>query len=211
MACETNERPVDLHESIVLETPVHSWDLSDNLVIPENSCKVPDEDCKIEEEVSSGEALEVPVTSIIMPSSDVVEISQVFYWPLYTTPIDWMYQQFHDSELNDKERDAFALRIAKELQSLSFSQSQTQNKPDDVGEDVIETLTKTLQEEREDWFSELSGGQKSKVELVRKVFLRESCPSVLLIGKSYVLLSMFMHCVFLDNSYLHFRRNYGST
>jgi hypothetical protein len=84
MACETNERPIDLHESIELETPVHNWELSDNIIIPDGSCKVPDDDCKVEET-----GIEIPVTSIKMPSSDVVEISQVFYWPLYTTPIDW--------------------------------------------------------------------------------------------------------------------------
>ena len=53
---------------------------------------------------------------------------------------------------------------------------------DYINNDAFERLLKILQEEREDWFSELSGGQKSKVELVRKVFLREHCPSVLLIG-----------------------------
>lgn len=88
MACATNEKPIDLHQSIELATPVHNWDLSDNLVLPENSCKAPDDDCKIVDE-GNAESLEIPVTSIIMPSSDVVEISQVFYWPLYTAPIDW--------------------------------------------------------------------------------------------------------------------------
>ena len=179
MACETNERSIDLHESIVLETPVHSWDLSNSLVIPEDSCKAPDEDCKIED------STEVPVASITMPSSDVVEISQVFYWPLYTTPIDWINQHHLTDEHNETERREFALRVAKELQLLSFSQSQ--NNSDEPSHtdnsSVLDTLTTTLLEEREDWFSELSGGQKSKVELVRKVFLRETCPSVLLIGK----------------------------
>jgi ABC-type nitrate/sulfonate/bicarbonate transport system ATPase subunit len=71
--------------------------------------------------------------------------------------------------------------------SLSFSQSQN-NKPDESQQsdetfNALEALTSALQQEREDWFSELSGGQKSKVELVRKVFLRDHCPSVLLIGE----------------------------
>jgi len=181
MACQTNERSIDLHESIELATPVHSWDLSDNLIIPENSCKAPNDDCKIEEK--GNESLEVPVTSITMPSSDVVEISQVFYWPLYTTPLDWIYQQHLSDTMNDDERHVHAVRVAQELQSLSFSQMQNNESQDTDGNHVIETLIKTLQEEREDWFSELSGGQKSKVELVRKVFLREKCPSVLLIGE----------------------------
>ena len=41
-----------------------------------------------------------------------------------------------------------------------------------------------LQQEKDDWFSDLSGGQKSKVELVRTVFLRESCPDVLLVDET---------------------------
>lgn len=189
MACKTNERSIDLHESIVLETPVHSWDFSDNLVIPKDSCKVTDMDCKIEENDKS-ESVEVPVTSIMMPSSDVVEISQVFYWPLYTRPIDWIYQQYLPVDFNRNETEVNARKVAEQLQSLSFSQSQSS--PDtlqhsDSKPNALDDLTRILQEEREDWFSELSGGQKSKVELVRKVFLREHCPSVLLIGKILLL------------------------
>ena len=45
-------------------------------------------------------------------------------------------------------------------------------------------LLSDLQEEKEDWFGDLSGGQKSKVELVRKVFLHDSCPKVLLIDET---------------------------
>ncbi|OEU20603.1 hypothetical protein FRACYDRAFT_180638 [Fragilariopsis cylindrus CCMP1102] len=41
-----------------------------------------------------------------------------------------------------------------------------------------------LEEEKEDWFNDLSGGQKSKVELVRKVFLMDECPHVLLIDET---------------------------
>ena len=87
--------------------------------------------------------------------------------------------------------------MAEELQSLSFAQSQENAKAEyDVEKEVtseveiarsnnsvIERLMEELQVEKEDWFSELSGGQKSKVELVRKVFLRSACPSVLLVGK----------------------------
>lgn len=95
--------------------------------------------------------------------------------------------------MNETSRLACVNRVAIELQSLSFSQSQDSHTSmvstlgssglDHRSNDAVERLVKTLQEEREDWFSELSGGQKSKVELVRKVFLREHCPSVLLIGE----------------------------
>ena len=49
-----------------------------------------------------------------------------------------------------------------------------------LSDDAAAVQTMELQEEKEDWFSQLSGGQKSKVELVRTVFLRKECPSVLL-------------------------------
>ena len=187
MACKSNERPIDLHESIVLGTPAHQWDFSDD------SCTAPDsDDCKVNESGESGE-----MTSITLPSSDIVEISQTFYWPLYSKPIDWIYQKHITSDPSESERKECVQRVAKELQSLSFAQDQ--EKEEDVNNSdgdsqikdtsksngtVVENLMADLQEEKEDWFNELSGGQKSKVELVRKVFLRDECPSVLLVDET---------------------------
>lgn len=186
MACRSNERPIDLHESIVLGTPAHQWDFSDN------SCSAPDsDDCKVNQDEISGD-----MTSITLPSSDIVEISQTFYWPLYSKPIDWIYQKHITSDLSESERKECVQRVADELQSLSFAQSQKKEDVNgSVGESDIEDTSKSngtvidnlmvdLQEEKEDWFNELSGGQKSKVELVRKVFLRDECPSVLLVDET---------------------------
>lgn len=186
MACKSNERPIDLHESIVLGTPAHQWDFSDD------SCTALDSDeCKVNEDEVSGE-----MTSITLPSSDIVEISQTFYWPLYSKPIDWIYQKHITSDLTESERKECVQRVAEELQSLSFAQSQEKEDVNDSdGESdiedtpksngiVIDNLMVDLQEEKEDWFNELSGGQKSKVELVRKVFLRDECPSVLLVDET---------------------------
>ncbi|KAG7355528.1 ABC-type exporter [Nitzschia inconspicua] len=50
--------------------------------------------------------------------------------------------------------------------------------------DIVARIMEQLVEEKEDWFSDLSGGQKSKVELVRKVFLLDECPQVLLIDET---------------------------
>ncbi len=180
MACETNERPIDLHESIELATPIHQWDLSDRLVMPKDSCKVPDEGCEV---VNDEDGEEIPVTSVILPSSDVVEISQNFYWPLYTKPIDWIYQKHITSDMSENERNECVFRVAKELQSLSFAQPQDNLSEGTTENITLDTILEELQTEKEDWFGELSGGQKSKVELVRKVFLRDFCPSVLLIGE----------------------------
>lgn len=211
MACETNERPIDLHESIELATPLHQWDLSDNLILPDESCKVPDEGCEViekrEDEGDSTDSVgshndikleEIPVTSIVLPSSDIVEISQTFYWPLYSKPIDWIYQKHITSDLTETERKECVKKVAELLQSLSFAQSQEDAKANDSDDEnissvqdvvssndsVVGNLMLELQEEKEDWFSELSGGQKSKVELVRKVFLRNECPSVLLVDET---------------------------
>jgi ATPase subunit of ABC transporter with duplicated ATPase domains len=131
----------------------------------------------------AGEAVEVgtlPLTappSITMPSSDVVEISQSFYWPLYSRPIDWICQEYND-------REACIIKVVQELQSLSFrshdDDTTTIMMTSGDEESAAAVQAMELHEEKEDWFSQLSGGQKSKVELVRTVFLRKECPSVLL-------------------------------
>jgi ATPase subunit of ABC transporter with duplicated ATPase domains len=205
MACDSNTRPIDLHESIKLVTPIHQWDLSDESISSEGSCKVPSESCavidKVEDEEVDGESIDdrVPVTSITLPSSDIVEISQNFYWPLYARPVDWICQEHVTPDSNEAEREACTLRVVEELQSLSFSRSQEDDttnlsresndasearnvaRSNDASAQAIE-----LHEEKEDWFSQLSGGQKGKVELVRKVFLRNQCPSVLLGENCYL-------------------------
>ena len=208
MACDSNTRPIDLHESIKLGTPIHQWDLSDESISSEGSSKVPSESCavidKVEDEEVEGESIDdrIPVTSITLPSSDIVEISQNFYWPLYARPIDWICQEHVTPNSNETKREACTLRVAEELQSLSFSWSQeddTMNlsrKNNDTSEarnvarnNDASAQAIELHEEKEDWFSQLSGGQKGKVELVRKVFLRNQCPSVLLGEINYLKLN----------------------
>jgi ABC-type polar amino acid transport system ATPase subunit len=49
---------------------------------------------------------------------------------------------------------------------------------------AISRIIYDLQAQKDDWFSDLSGGQKSKVELVRKVFVRDHCPDVLLVDET---------------------------
>jgi energy-coupling factor transporter ATP-binding protein EcfA2 len=155
-----------------------------------------------------------PRLSVTMPSSHVVEISQTFYWPLYARPIDWIYQVDVVERLSVEEVTIRARRVAELLNSLEFSQSLAEVDPDINRDyesnnntarlmtedatsedestivasapagDVIGRIMEDLMEEKEDWFSDLSGGQKSKVELVRKVFLMDECPHVLLIDET---------------------------
>jgi energy-coupling factor transporter ATP-binding protein EcfA2 len=155
-----------------------------------------------------------PRLSVTMPSSHVVEISQTFYWPLYARPIDWIYQEDVVEKLSVEEVTVRSRRVAELLHSLEFSQRLAEENADvESGRgsdnntarlmtedatseddsiivasapagDVIARIMEDLMEEKEDWFNDLSGGQKSKVELVRKVFLMDECPHVLLIDET---------------------------
>lgn len=138
-----------------------------------------------------------PRLSITMPSSHVAEISQTFYWPLYSKPIEWIYQHHLSDSLSAHELDERTRKVAELLHSLEFTQSlepgvedpnkesnETEELTDGSANDAIDGIMKQLVEEKEDWFGDLSGGQKSKVELVRKVFLLDKCPSVLLIDET---------------------------
>jgi len=117
---------------------------------------------------------------ITMPSSDVVEISQNFYWPLHTKPVDWIYQKHISIDVEDEnQREQMVSKVEKELRSLQFHKAAINVNGTGF------TLKEELLQEKEDWFSDLSGGQKSKVELVRKVFLHDKCPQVLLIDETF--------------------------
>ena len=171
MACDTSSRPIDLHESIEVAN-------NQTRTLGEGSCQDTDESCMADNEEGEVGSLALPM--ITMPSSDIVEISQNFYWPLYSRPIDWICQEYND-------REACTIKVVQELQSLSFRSQEddtttmmTGQGDDERSDDAAAVQTIELHDEKEDWFSQLSGGQKSKVELVRTVFLRKECPSVLL-------------------------------
>lgn len=233
MSCHTNEKSIDLPSSINLLTPVEPLTEEDDL-LRERACLAAasadddendDESCLANPE-GGGRELEqahtvaarsaqqpqtershhIPRLSITMPSKHVVEISQNFYWPLYSKPIDWIYQDHVSETCHAAELLKRVRRVAEELHSLEFFQSG-QNAPqqetslptaivDQNGRDrressdaasaeaTISRIMLELQMDKEDWFSDLSGGQKSKVELVRTVFLQERCPDVLLVDET---------------------------
>lgn len=210
MSCNTNEKSVDLPASINLLTPFEPLAEEDDL-LREVACEADsadeaDEDCEVDVDMDgqivSNERVLVdgsnvpvglhhPKLSITMPSSDVVEISQSFYWPLYSRPIDWIYQEHVLETCSEDQLEEKTRRVAEELMSLEFFQAATvaitngnETKSDANGENVVQKIMTELLEEKEDWFGDLSGGQKSKVELVRKVFLHEHCPDVLLVDET---------------------------
>jgi hypothetical protein len=174
MSCGSNDKTIGLPDSIFLQTPSDHFKEEPKdacLAADEESCEVVHNDVNDSDEI-------VPKAFITMPSSDVVEISQSFYWPLYTRPIDWIYQ-CHLLEEND-EAEAMVRRVAEELQALEFRQASSFAQDDDGSDgnatetfDPLEASVISVMEEltdvKEDWFNDLSGGQKSKVELVRKV------------------------------------------
>ena len=112
--------------------------------------------------------------TVKMPSANVVEIAQNFYWPLNTAPADWIYH-IDVNQLGDEEKKTKVGVLANKLQSLKLY-------PETKSLEELETDLLTV---KDDWFADLSGGQKSKVELVRKVFLHEKCPNVLLIDETF--------------------------
>lgn len=212
MSCRSNEKSIDLHSSINLLTPMEPLTEEDD-VFRESAClgsdsqddQSNDPSCILDSEngttwheVSDSYALNtsaddhVPKLSITMPSKHVVEISQNFYWPLYSKPIDWIYQDIAlEKEYSVNTDSNRVRRVAEELHSLQFFQSGRDGSLDMVEESdatsseaTIKRIMSELQMEKEDWFSDLSGGQKSKVELVRTVFLRASCPDILLVDET---------------------------
>lgn len=116
--------------------------------------------------------------TIQMPSADVVEIAQNFYWPLFTTPVDWVYHT-DVSKLSQEDQDLKITRMEEQLRALKLYPETVTNT------EMTNTLREDITTEQEDWFENLSGGQKSKVELVRKVFLADQCPPVLLIDETF--------------------------
>eukprot|EP00590_Aulacoseira_subarctica_P004436 CAMPEP_0172437758 /NCGR_PEP_ID=MMETSP1064-20121228/72431_1 /TAXON_ID=202472 /ORGANISM="Aulacoseira subarctica , Strain CCAP 1002/5" /LENGTH=497 /DNA_ID=CAMNT_0013186259 /DNA_START=1157 /DNA_END=2650 /DNA_ORIENTATION=+ len=166
-SCDTNRKSIHLPESI---TVINSEDQTNSATdsLAEDTIEIsPIGDQQLNE-------IAVKTPMLILPSADVVEISQNFYWPLHTKPIDWIYQELV-SEMSEARRSDLVSRVEHELSLLQF-------KRDTVSDRI--NLSRDLLEEKDDWFNELSGGQKCKVELVRKVFLLKSCPAVLLIDET---------------------------
>lgn len=209
MGCNTNDRPIDIPPSISLSKPSGiSIENSMETVSPSTDENERNFSSKHEgiENIGHGNEETGLQLSIIMPSSHVVEISQTFYWPLYSKPIDWIHQQSTARSITERDMKERCRRVAELLHSLEFIQSveledtagrktesptlvENQSSSGSIvasspSGDTIARIMEELEEEKEDWFNDLSGGQRSKVELVRKVFLMDECPDVLLIDET---------------------------
>ena len=115
MSCETNANPVDLPASIVLA------DELDSMVCSNDSSSA------IEGECEAGLMESSPPFMVSMPSSEVIEISQTFYWPLHAKPIEWIAQ----NAVSKTASSVSALRVAQELYSLEFFQASNKDEGND--------------------------------------------------------------------------------
>ncbi|KAL7578453.1 hypothetical protein ACA910_012842 [Epithemia clementina (nom. ined.)] len=203
MGCSSNEKPIDLPTSINLLTPSDPLVEKADSLQNELSCEASDlelvddnnhtENDEYAASPSDGDADDfrysakpVPRLSVTMPSSSVSEISQDIYWPLFSRPIDFFYLGEELDELPPEEEQKRIIRVAAELHFLELFPPVSADEGSSVSSETasIERIAAELTMEKEDWFSDLSGGQKSKAELVRKVFMRDRCPSVLLVDET---------------------------
>ena len=109
----------------------------------------------------------IPKLAVTMPSSHVVEISQTFYWPLYSRPLSWIYQHLSLEDLDSDEVERNARIAAEHLHSLEFFQpirksgnasvsglEDVEESFIDVTEATISRIHHELLEEKDDWFSD---------------------------------------------------------
>ena len=100
---------------------------------------------------------------IALPSDDIVEISQQMYCPLYIEPMTWLQRHVAERETSPQ--------IPQLLSELDFAKESSGGLRDFHS---VET----------NWYGKLSGGQRSKAELISQVFLRHRCPDILLIDEA---------------------------
>ncbi|CAK0811106.1 unnamed protein product [Prorocentrum cordatum] len=112
---------------------------------------------------------------LVLPSDDVVEITQQLYCPLHVRPLEWLLQRRGLDGLPAPELAARQRRAEGLLAELEFGEQGHAGRLN----------ASALLAPTEDWYGTLSGGQRGKVEFVRKVFLRDRCPGVLLIDEAF--------------------------
>jgi len=120
---------------------------------------------------------------LAVPSDEIVEITQAFYCPLYVKPIAWILSHTHLDQLSTEELEQYELQIEQLAIDLDFF-GKDQEASASISE-ANELLRATLHAEQDDWYDTLSGGQRAKVEVMRRVLLRGACPRILLIDEAF--------------------------
>jgi ABC-type multidrug transport system fused ATPase/permease subunit len=118
---------------------------------------------------------------LVLPSNNIVEITQQLYCPLFIKPVAWMLQEVNMDSISEDQLQKHIHRIMQLSSELDFRQTDSS----EGSQDSAGMTDDELQTEAEDWFSTLSGGQRGKAEFIRKVFMRDSCPPILLIDEAF--------------------------
>lgn len=108
---------------------------------------------------------------LTLPSDDIVEITQQMYCPLYIEPMTWLQRHVGPSWPDS----ALESEVAELLGELDFAKEHP---------NASEYVKAGFYSMETNWYSKLSGGQRSKAELISQVFLRQKCPEVLLIDEA---------------------------
>merc|ERR1719326_2140291 len=139
--------------------------------------------------------------SLVLPSDDILEITQHLYCSLFTKPIDWLLKRRNVQKMPREElehSEQLIRKLSLELQfhsgeesgskaSSSSSQgSGAEGEGAGANDGTLGGLTpEELHAEVDDWYGTLSGGQRGKAEFIRQVFLKDHCPGVLVIDEAF--------------------------
>ena len=147
----------------------------------------------------------------LLPPS-IVEVGQRAYTPLHVRPIDWLMNTplaaatQRGADAAERAAAARVAALAVELRLGLGERSEESDEEsgeggtasgkghgsvggvapsDDSGGTNDDPFVASLLREHEDWGGAMSGGQRVKLELIRSVFLRGSCPDVLLLDEAF--------------------------
>ena len=107
---------------------------------------------------------------IMLRSDDIVEISQQMYCPLYIEPMTWL-QRYANTSPSSQARIP---ELMSELDFVKESSSALR----------VRDVESTFSSVETNWYAKLSGGQRSKAELISQIFLRHKCPDIVLIDEA---------------------------
>ena len=131
-----------------------------------------------------------------LPGNEVVQLTQQSYCPLFSRPVEWFQLRQAPAAFNQSESKAMLTQ-----QCLSDCNTDAQIKIWNTAERVAELAnqlqfyeppgvltSEALLVVEENWYHSLSGGQRSKADFIKTVFLRDRCPNVLLIDEGFAAL-----------------------
>eukprot|EP00656_Telonema_subtile_P011415 TRINITY_DN15653_c0_g1_i2.p1 TRINITY_DN15653_c0_g1~~TRINITY_DN15653_c0_g1_i2.p1 ORF type:complete len:649 (-),score=152.11 TRINITY_DN15653_c0_g1_i2:170-2116(-) len=129
-----------------------------------------------------------PGVQITMPGTQVVQLTQASYGPLFARPVEWFMQRQAEPNLNStqcKAVDALsadhclmwetAVLVAGLANELNFQEKSR-------------LTAEFLLDQQDNWYGTLSGGQRAKAEFIRTVFQHAQCPELLLVDEGFAAL-----------------------